>query len=140
MCIRDRVEGELYQPEGQALTDEHLRVTWLRPLDPQAALVHIGPRQTRRGRFVAITGEPGSKLAGETRTVFVDDAGHSHELAHLPAPRARRSPDRPDSAPADPSLPDHEVSIESHPVELSPHSAHVGGSWLWVLRWSRLAP
>jgi hypothetical protein len=116
---RVRVDGETWLPEGQAVLAKHFRVRSMVPIgkDPSAPLVRIGARRTVRGRFEMKTFPKDTKLEGESMRVFVDEAGTTHYLAHLP------------SGPPPMGVP---VTLDAHDVEPSPYIQRVGGPYLWV--------
>ena len=117
---RVEVEGTPYEPRGQAIMAAHFRVEALRVVEPstEVALVSITGERELFGSFFEATWPKGTKLAGETRTVFRSEDGETYELYRLPEPH--------------PPL-DRPVRVSARLVELSPFVAHVGGMHLWVI-------
>ena len=119
-----QVEGERYEPLGQALSAPHIRVRSLHTPEPRPedTLVQVGPEQTWTGRVVTEQGAPGSKSEGSEWLVFRPDGdatGHNHLIVFNPSAVAEMA-----GAP---------VEVTGRVVEVSPFSAHVAGLRLCVL-------
>lgn len=120
---RVKVVGAPYQPDPQAqqIMADHFRVTSLELLDPaeepMAEIVWIGPQLTLEGTFATITWPQGTKLAGETMTVFETQAGKRYHLAASVDPMP------------EPGAP---LTVRGRAVRRSPFVAHVGTDHLWV--------
>jgi len=116
-----RVEatGEPYAPRGQAIAAQHFRVDKLRIVTPtpEDSLVSVSGELELHGAFKTHTWPAGTKLEGETMTVFAADDGTRYWLHHLPSPA--------------PPL-DSRVTVRAHQVEPSPFAARAGGRYLWV--------
>lgn len=91
------VEGERYEPEGQALVNVHFRVGRFRgaekgrdgrPVD----YAEISEERTLRGRFQDAAGAPGTKSEGERFLTFVEDGGRAWRVHGAPASAPRGEP------------------------------------------------
>lgn len=114
------VDGETYQPEGQAIGAIHFRVRELRVVDPtpEDQLIIIRGKREFSGQFTTHTWPAGTKLEGEKSTVFVSDAGTQYWMETY----------------LDPAPPmDERVTIEALEVEPSNFVARPGGPYLWVV-------
>ncbi len=118
--LRVRAEGEAYTPKGQAISADHWRVRALRLIEPRSekGLVAIEEETELNGRWTTYTWPKGTKLAGETMTVFMSESGQRYWLYH--------QPEQPPKA----EVP---VRIRARKVEPSPFIARPGGPYLWVL-------
>lgn len=111
--------GERYEPQGQAISAPHFRVSVLRVLKvtPEAGLVAVGEEQTLTGTLLTAAGEPGSKSEGSTWTEFKDADGPVWPLYNPSALGELTGA----------------VTLTVREVELSPFSAHIGGPQLCIL-------
>lgn len=112
--------GHAYTPRGQAITAAHFRVEELRVVEPgpDDPLVSISGELELTGTFAGYTWPEGTKLGGETVTVFRTDGGSQYWLSRVPEPA--------------PAL-DVPMRITTREVEPSPFVARPGGPHLWVI-------
>lgn len=116
------VTGERYEPargsQDQILAGPHLRPTsWRLAPEPGPgdSITEVGPEQTLRGTFKEKTWPYGTKLAGETETLF-ESGGDTYHLMH--------TPQRPPFGPT--------VTIKARRIEPSRFATHPSGKYLWV--------
>jgi len=116
---RVRITGERYTPMGQAIDAVHFRVERLEVVDPTSftSLVSVGPEKTLSGRVQQVTGEPGTKMEGDSWLVFTTGDGTAHQLFN-PSVVSDRV--------------DAEVSITGRSVERSPYATHMPGPTLCI--------
>jgi hypothetical protein len=109
------VQGEPYEPEGQAIQAPHFRVHGLTLSDAEAATswIGFGPEQELEGRFELREGEPGSKSEGVSTLVFVTSESSWEVLNPEPAMEGT-------------------ASVKARSVDRSATAAHATGPALWV--------
>lgn len=113
------VKGESYQPQGQSIGADHLRVERLRIETPEMEheLVEVREAVELAGTFTTYTWPKKTKLEGETATVFRSEEGDTYWLA----------------APVeDPPALDAPCTVSGRIVEPSPFVARPGGPYLWI--------
>lgn len=118
--LQVEASGHAYTPRGQAIMAAHFRVEELRVVEPgpDDALVSISAERELTGTFTGYTWPEGTKLGGETMTVFRTEDGAQYWLHHVPE--------------AVPAL-DVPMRIKAREVEPSPFVARPGGPYLWVI-------
>ena len=120
---RVEVDGERYEPAGEAVMGPHVRVGSLKLVQGERDAPWIAAHEERllEGRFVEHAGgPPGSKLADERQTFFVTAAGEEMRVASAP-PRGERWPL------------DEPVKVRARAVEPSPtYAASAADTYLWV--------
>lgn len=116
------VTGERYEPsrlsQDQILAGPHLRPTsWRLAPEPGPGdtITEVGPEQTMRGTFKEKTWPYGTKLAGETETLF-ESGGDTYHLMH--------TPQRPPFGPT--------VTVKARRLEPSRFATHSSGKYLWI--------
>ncbi len=111
--------GERYEPQGQALSAPHFRVSSLQvtTVTPEAGLVAVGPEQVLTGSLLTSAGEPGTKSEGSSWVEFRDADGPIWPL-YNPSALGNLT---------------GAVTLTVREVELSPFSAHIGGPQLCIL-------
>jgi hypothetical protein len=119
---RVRVQGVVYEPQGQAVMATHFRVKTL-ALTPgeeesqMTGLVEVHEELEYPGTFRDEVGEKGTKLEGEHMTVFVSDSGTQYWLANAVKGVVFDEP----------------VIVRGREVKLSRFMARPGGEFLWVI-------
>lgn len=113
------VTGAVYQPTGQAILATHFRIETLRLAGPESDAEFVAALAELRlsGTFKERVGESGTKLEGERYRVFEADDGAVYLLANYP----------------ERGEPGVAATVRARVVELSPYTAHRGGTYLWVL-------
>ncbi len=119
---RVRVQGVVYEPEGQAVMATHFRVKTLAltPSEEKNAmtgLVEVRDERQYPGKFRDDVGDKGTKLEGEHRTVFISDSGSHYWLANA----------------VEGVVFDEPVVVRGREVKLSRFMARPGGPYLWVI-------
>lgn len=114
---RVRVTGEHYQPEGQSIGADHYRIHTLEVVNTEdmASFVRVGPLKDFEGELTVSSGEPGSKMEGESWSVF-SSGNRGFQLAN---------PSALDGASG-------ALTLSAREVERSPFAAHMGGPMLWI--------
>lgn len=81
---RVRVTGTSYTPKGQAIAAAHFRVATMQMVDDKstATLIWLGPEQKLEGKLSIRTGDPKSKMGGQSYPVFTTSGGTTYQLAN----------------------------------------------------------
>ena len=118
--------GERYEPQGQAISAPHFRVSMLQVLTvtPEATVVAVGPEQVMTGTLQTSAGAPGTKSEGSTWMVFQNADGPSGPLYNPSALGSLTGA----------------VTLTVREVELSPFSTHIGGPQFCILNARSVTP